>query len=129
MPQPERLVGGQLNSALANAVVRLHSRHVGRGPSKARAFYRQNVVVLLLEGALTRPEQSLVDDHRDALALALRREYHEVMHDDLVRAVEGLTGNKVVAFLSSSHTDPDMVGQVFVLDHPVSGEDGPTQLA
>jgi uncharacterized protein YbcI len=122
MPQPDHLVGGQLNSALANAVVRLHSRHVGRGPTKARAFYRQNVVVLLLEGALTPAEQSLVDDHKDALALTLRREFHQAMRDDLVRAVADLTGNEVVAFLSSSHIDPDIVGQVFILDRPVSGE-------
>jgi uncharacterized protein YbcI len=127
--QPEHLTGGQLNSALANAIVRLHSRHVGRGPTKARAFYRHNVVVLLLEGALTRAEKSLVDDDRGALALTMRRRFHEVMRADLVEAVERLTGHAVVAFLSTSHLDPDVVGQVFILGRSVSGEDEPAAAA
>jgi uncharacterized protein YbcI len=120
--EPEHLVGGRLNSALANAVVRLHHRRVGRGPTKSRAFYRENVVVALHEGAMTRAEQSLIDDDRLALALSLRRHYHEMMQDDLVDAVEALTGRRVVAFLSASEIEPDMTGQVFLLDRPVEGE-------
>ena len=34
--------GGRLNQEIANAVVRIHKRFLGHGPSKAQAFFRHN---------------------------------------------------------------------------------------
>jgi hypothetical protein len=34
--------GGELNSAIANGVVRIHSDHAGRGPATAPAFFRHS---------------------------------------------------------------------------------------
>lgn len=117
---PGQPTGGQLNSALANAVVRVHSRHVGRGPTKARAFYRDNVVVLLLEDAFTAAERSLIASGNGELTVAARTHLHDGMRSDLVFAVEALTGSNVIALMSSTSIEPDMVSQVFVLDRPVS---------
>ena len=62
-------VGGELNAAVARAAVRVHRWHAGRGPTKARAFFRHDVVVAVLEDALTVTERSLIaDDRRDAVA-------------------------------------------------------------
>lgn len=99
--------------------MRIHSGHVGRGPAKAHAFFRQNVVVVLLEDAMTRGEQALIDDGRLETALRVRRGYQETMRTDLVDAVENLTGCSVIAFMTDNHFGPDLGVELFVLDRSV----------
>lgn len=118
----EQLTGGQLNAALANAVVKIHNQYLGRGPSKGQAFFRENVVVVVMEEILTKAEHSLVEAGRKDHVLDMRREFQRTMEADLQEAVEGLTGCKVVAFMSDNHIAPDMAAELFVLDRPIPGE-------
>lgn len=116
---------GPLNQAIANAVVRSHSRYVGRGPTKAQAFCRDNVVVVLMHDTLTKGERSLVAGGKPDSVLQMRRQYQEMMHADLVDAVQELTGCRVEALMSGNHIDPDLSAEVFVLDRPVPYEPPP----
>jgi uncharacterized protein YbcI len=118
--------GGELNQAIARAVVRGHTRIVGRGPTKAQAFYRHNIVVVVMTDTLTHGERSLLADGRHDSVRRLRCEFQQAMRDDLVREVEFLTGGKVVAFMSTTHLEPDVSAELFVLDRPVSGDTGPS---
>jgi uncharacterized protein YbcI len=114
--------GGRLNSAIANAVVRVQSKYIGRGPTRAQAFFRHNVVVAVMQDTMTRGERSLVSDGRGDVVLEIRRQFQEAMREDLVSAIEELTGCKVVAFMSDNHVEPDLAGEIFVLDQPVPGD-------
>jgi uncharacterized protein YbcI len=114
----ERLTGGRLNAALANAIVQIHNEYLGRGPSKGKAFFRDTVIVVLMEETMTKAERSLANSGREDIVLARRLEFLRTMEDDVIEAVEGLTGCKVVAFMSDTHIDPDMAVEVFVLDRP-----------
>jgi uncharacterized protein YbcI len=117
MAVPDRkLAGGELNCAIVNAVVSVHSRRLGRGPTGANAFYRDNVVVVLLQDGLTRAERSLVETGNDATVKRVREDCRDAMRDELVGAVEGLTGRHVLAFLSDQSVTPDVSTEVFVLD-------------
>ena len=118
----ERLSGGRLNSALAKAVVGVHNRYVGRGPEKGHAFFRNNVVVVVMEEMLTKAEHTLIDAGNRELVMDMRRKFQATMEVDLVAEVERLTGCRVVAFMSDSHVGPDMAAELFVLDRPVPGE-------
>jgi uncharacterized protein YbcI len=118
--------GGELNQAIARAVVRGHRRIVGRGPTTAQAFYRHNIVVVVMRDTLTHGERSLLADGRHDSVRRLRSEFQHAMRDDLVRDVELLTGAKVVALLSTTHLEPDVAAELFVLDRPVSGDAGPS---
>lgn len=124
MLESEQLTGGRLNAALANAVVQIHNTYVGRGPSKGQAFFRDNVIVVVMQETLTKAERSLIEAGRKDHVLGMRREFQRTMEDDLVGAVEELTGCKVVAFMSDNHVDPDMAAELFVLDRPVPGTSG-----
>jgi uncharacterized protein YbcI len=112
--------GGELNAAIARAVVRRYREHVGRGPSKAQAFYRGNVLVLVLENTMTRAEQSLAASGQVTAVTQVRDAIRQTMRPGLVAIVEELTGCKVLALMSASHLDPDMASEVFVLDRPVA---------
>jgi uncharacterized protein YbcI len=115
------VTGGELNAVLARAIVRRHASFTGRGPARAQVFFHGNVVVVVLENAMTPGERSLVAGGRAEAALALRAEFLQSMRAELEAIVAQETGSEVVASLSDSHIDPDLTGIVFVLDQPVSG--------
>jgi uncharacterized protein YbcI len=116
------LAGGELNSAIAHAVVRVHRDHAGRGPARAQTFFRHNVVVVIVEDAATKAEQSMIADGNVRTALDMRRELQDAMRADLVDLVERLTGSGVVAFMSDNHFEPDLGVELFVLDRWVPGQ-------
>jgi uncharacterized protein YbcI len=117
--QPEGLSGGPLNCALANAVVHVHSRRIGRGPTRAQAFCLANLVLLVMEDSMTRSEQSLATSGADVVQL--RREIEHTMRDELTSAVEELTGRHVVGFMCDSLVSPDLTAELYVLDRPIDG--------
>jgi uncharacterized protein YbcI len=112
----------RLNRAIANAVVRSHSRIVGRGPTRANSFYRHNVIVVVAGDFLTPGERSLAAGGDEQSVHRLRSEFQQMMREELVSEVEGLTRRKVLALMSATHLDPDLAAQVFVLDGPVAAE-------
>jgi uncharacterized protein YbcI len=116
--------GGALNQRLASAIVRVVTDYVGRGPTRARAFYHHNVVVVILEDALTQAERSLAAAGKPGDVRNLRRQFQFTMQDEFVRVVEELTGCKVTAFMSDNNVDPDLAAEIFVLDRSVT-DDGP----
>jgi uncharacterized protein YbcI len=111
-----------MNQAIANAVVRSYRDYAGRGPWKAHAFHRHNILVVLMEDALTTGERSLAADGRYQAVLDLRLQLLETMRGRLVEAVEELTGCRVVALMGANHIEPDLAFELFVLDRPVPGE-------
>jgi uncharacterized protein YbcI len=123
-PAPVAGVQGSINADLARALVQVHVTHVGRGPTKAQAFYRGDVLVVLLRDVLTKPERTVAQRGRPDAARAIRSAYHDVMGPDLVRVVETLTGCRVTAFMCDSHIDSETTALIFVLDRPVPAAPG-----
>ncbi|MDX6649326.1 MAG: hypothetical protein QOJ97_1277 [Solirubrobacteraceae bacterium] len=131
MGEGVQLVGGDLNAALARAVVGAYRTQVGRGPTKARAFFRGEVVVVVLQSTLTHAESTLVRAGEGASVTESRSLLQAGMRDQLVASVESLTGRQVVAFLSSNDIEADYSSELFVLDGHVpsaSAEDQPPPL-
>jgi uncharacterized protein YbcI len=121
----ERLAGGDLNAAVARAVVRFHREETGRGPNKARAFYRDDVIVVVLEDLMTQAERSLVARGEHEAVTNMRAAFQSSIRADLVAVIEALTGAKVRAFMSSNNLDPDIAIEAFVLDQPIGTEPPP----
>jgi uncharacterized protein YbcI len=112
-------VGGVLNAEIARAVVRTYREFRGRGPTKARALYRDNIVVVVLQDVMTASERSLATHGWAREGLASRRQLHALMCPALTAAVEELTGSNVLAVMGDSHQYPDMSVEVFILDESV----------
>jgi uncharacterized protein YbcI len=109
------LTGGAQLTAISNAVVQIVREYTGRGPTQARASIRDNVVIVLMQETLLKAEHSLINDDKSALVVEMRRSFQQTMREELSTAVEGLTGRKVIAFMSDSHLEPDYSAEVFVL--------------
>jgi uncharacterized protein YbcI len=113
--EDERLQGGALNAAIANELGRLIADGAGRGATKSRAFVDNDVVVCLLEDGATRAERTLVAAGRDDLVRLQRDALQRALEDQLVDAVQRLTGRTVTTFLSGSSTRGESQVEVFVL--------------
>lgn len=107
---------GALKLAISNAVAGLLRENTGRGPTKARTIVEDDVVVVLLEHVLTKAEAMLVERGQADTVLDLRFTIQDVMQEELVGAIETLTGRTVKAFMSTNHADPDMAAELFMLE-------------
>ncbi len=108
---------GQTTAArISTLVVGLVAAYTGRGPTRAWTSIDEDLVTVVLRDTLTKGERSLVADGRTQLVLDMRKAYQMTMRDDLVAAVEGIVGRKVIAFLSDNHIEPDIAIETFVLE-------------
>ena len=112
---PVRTTSGELLTALSNAVVQIVREYTGRGPTKARASIRDDVVIVLMQETLLKAEHSLINDSKGALVVEMRRSFQQTMRSELSAAVERITEREVIAFMSDSHLEPDYSIEVFVL--------------
>jgi uncharacterized protein YbcI len=107
--------GGSKSAAISNLTVRLLSQYTGRGPTKARTFFNDDMVTVVLHDTLTKAESTLVEKDRRDLVLLTRTTFQEVMGDDLIAGIEEITGRNVIAFLSANHISPDIAIETFIL--------------
>jgi len=106
------------SAAISNALVHIQREYVGRGPTKARTSIRDDAVLVILRDTLTKAERSLIDAGNADQVLQMRHSFQRAMREEMVAAVEQITGRTVIAFMSDNHIDPDLASEVFVLQPP-----------
>ena len=106
---------GDIRTAVSDGMVALLKDYYGVGPSQAKTYYHDDLVVCLMRGGFTRVEQTLLEGGRTAAVIQQRMEFQEVMRDRFVAVIEQATGRRVVGFMSGNQQDPDMICEVFVL--------------
>ncbi len=113
---------GHIASAISTATVHLMREYTGRGPTRAKTYLNQNVITVVLQDTLTKGERSLVDSGSTQSVLDTRQLFQQTMRDELLEAVERLSGRKIIAFMSANHIDPDMAVETFVLEPLAEGD-------
>jgi uncharacterized protein YbcI len=116
---------GSHGLAISNLVVRLLSEYTGRGPTKARTHFNDNLITVVVQNLLTKGERSLIRDGKQNLVLETRRAYQQTMGADLTAGIEEITGRHVIAFLSANHLDPDLAIESFMLAPQDDGHPAP----
>ncbi len=111
---------GELAAAVSNRLVQLVRDYTGRGPTKARTYIHDDVVMCVLQDTLTRGERVMADRGDPLAVIEHRRAFQRLMRDDAVQAVEEVMGKRVVAFLSDHHLDPDVAVETFLLEGALS---------
>jgi uncharacterized protein YbcI len=106
---------GSLSAAISNAVVGLLHDYTGRGPTHARTTIGPDTIVVTLRDSLTKAERTLAERGQALEVLAMRRAFQNTMRDDLIAAVERLTGRNVEAFLSDNLHEPDVAVEIFLM--------------
>jgi uncharacterized protein YbcI len=60
-PEEESYGAGTQAAAISNALVQLHRHRYGKGPTKAKTYLLDDLVVCVLEGGALRVEETLRD--------------------------------------------------------------------
>lgn len=118
---PPVLAGQSRSAAISNLTVRLISQYTGRGPTKARTYFNDDMITVVLQDTLTKAETLLVERGHADLVLNTRVVFQREMRAELVAGLEDIVGRSVTAFLSANHIDPDIAIETFIL--------GPARLA
>ena len=101
---------------ISRRIVQLHKEFYGKVPTKAKTYYYDDLVVVLMRGGFTRVEETLLQSGRGESVKQQRSDFEQAMGDPFRQVIEEETGRKVVAFMSSSHQHPDLLGEIFVLE-------------
>ena len=110
--------GRSVNAEISNAMVGLKKEFYGRGPTKAKTFVNDNFVFCVLEGGLTRNEETLIAAGEHDLVRRYRLRFQEVMAAPTIDAIERITGRKVIGYHSQIVFEPEHGFEIFVLDRP-----------
>jgi uncharacterized protein YbcI len=118
---PEKPVAhGDMLTAISDGMVSLLKEFYGRGPTRTKSYYEDDLVVCVLRGGFSRVEQTLLDGGRGEAVIQQRMEFQEVMRDRFTGVIETATGRPVIGFMSGNQQHPDLMCEVFIL--------GPTDL-
>ena len=106
---------GEVLTAISDGMVALLKEFYGRGPTRTKSYYEDDLVVCVLRGGFSRVEQTLLDGGRGASVINQRMEFQEVMRDRFDAVIEHATGRRVIGFMSGNQQRPDMMCEVFIL--------------
>ena len=105
---------GDVLTAISDGMVALLKEYYGRGPTQAKTYYQDDLVVCLLRGGFTRVEQTLLEGGRGPAVIQQRMEFQELMRGRFVAVIEGATGRRVIGFMSGNQQHPDVMCEVFI---------------
>jgi uncharacterized protein YbcI len=121
---------GDVLTAISEGMVGLLKEFYGRGPTRAKTYYEDDLVVCLLRGGFSRVEQTLLEGGRGSSVIQQRMEFQELMRARFVAVIEDATGRRVIGFMSGNQQDPDIMCEVFILaptdlidDHEIPGSE------
>ena len=111
--EPEISFGMQVSVEM----VRLYKQTLGRGPTSARTHWAgPDTLVVLLEDTLTPAERTMVKLNEHQRLRDTRMFFQHASEDQLIGAVEEITGRKVRAFVSGIDAAKDVSAELFYLE-------------
>lgn len=99
---------------ISRQIVGVHAQYFGRGPTKARTVWKDEVVVVILEEIFTRAEHTLVGAGHFAQVRQTRQAFQDEVAPLFTQIVEQATGHQVRSFLSQVNPE-GIASEVFVL--------------
>jgi uncharacterized protein YbcI len=110
-----RTARGEILTAVSDGIVALFKEFYGKGPTRAKTYYEDDLVVCLLRGGFTRVEETLRDAGRSHEVILQRMAFQDIMRDRFEAVIQQATGRPVIGFMSGNQQDPDMLCEIFVL--------------
>lgn len=112
-PKPKN--HGEILTAISDGLVALLKEFYGRGPTRAKSYLEDDLVVCVLRGGFTRVEQTLLEGGRGAAVIQQRMAFQDLMRQRFEAVVEDATGRRVIGYMSGNQQDPDIMCEVFIL--------------
>ncbi|HEX3802141.1 MAG TPA: Na-translocating system protein MpsC family protein [Solirubrobacteraceae bacterium] len=114
-PRSPARAHGDVLTAISDGMVALLKEFYGRGPTRAKSYYEDDLVVCVLRGGFSRVEQTLLEGGRGGVVIQQRLEFQELMRERFESVIAQATGRRVIGFMSGNQQEPDMMCEVFIL--------------
>ncbi len=105
----------EMRATISREMVRLQAEYYGKGPTRAKTYIVEDLVVVVLEETFTRAERTLVERGEREAIQHIRRRFQQQMAEDFTSLIEQATGRKVRVFLSETDIDSDVSVETFLL--------------
>ena len=106
---------GEMRATISREMVRLQAEYYGKGPTRAKTYIVDDVVVVVLEESFTRAEKTLAERGEREAIQHIRRRFQQQMAESFTGVVEQATGRKVRVFLSETDIEQDVSVETFLL--------------
>jgi uncharacterized protein YbcI len=106
---------GEMKSMISSEIVRLQAEYYGKGPTRAKTYIVDDLVVVVLEESFTRAERTLAERGEREAIQNIRRRFQQHMAESFTSTVEQATGRKVRTFLSETNIEQDISVETFLL--------------
>lgn len=110
---------GQLAAAISNAIVGIHSKHYGKGPTKAKTYLIDDTVICVMQDVFTTVERTLIENNRGDLVREVRTSFQYALRDEFCDAISQITGKRTRSFMSQIDCDEDLAIEFFLLEEQV----------
>jgi uncharacterized protein YbcI len=115
--------GQSLLSRLSNEMVHAQKEFFGKGPTQAKSYMLDDLLLIVMRGGLTTAEKTMLDFGKPDQVRQFRQLFENEMTERLTSMVEELTGRQVLTYQSQVMFDPDLVVEMFVFDSAARDDD------
>src|SRR6476659_6216346 len=106
---------GEMRAEISRHMVRLQAEYYGKGPTRAKTYIIEDLVVVVLEESFTRAEKTLAERGEREAIQHIRRRFQQQMAESFTSVVEQATGRRVRVFLSETDIEQDVSVEMFLL--------------
>ncbi len=107
---------------ISTEMVRAQKKFFGKGPTQAKSYFLDDMLIVVMKGGLTTAEKTLLDCGEEGQVREFRQVFENQTSERLSDIVEELTGRKVISYQSQIMFSPDRVVEIFVFDDEASSE-------
>ena len=118
-PQTAPSDPGGRRAAVSNAIVGLFKEFYGKGPTAAKTYFNDDWVFCVLEGGLTRNEETFLEHGKHELVRGVRLEFQAIMRDRMLGEVQAIVGRRVLTYHSQILFDPVRFVEMFLCEPPL----------
>lgn len=101
---------------LSGAIGSLMAREYGKGPTRVRTFFNDDVVMVMMEDGLLPSEERMVTAGQENAVREYRLRFQEIITAEICGEVERITGCRVLTYHSQIAFTPTRVWEVFQMD-------------
>ena len=108
--------GGDLLTRLSNEMVRAQKKFFGKGPTSAKSYMLDDMLIIVMRGGFTTAENTMLEFGQQDMVRGFRQLFENEMTARLHKMVEDLTGRIVLTYQSQILFKPDVVVEIFLFD-------------
>lgn len=107
---------GQLERTLSQRIQALYREQLGHQPGKVKCCLVEQQVMIVIEDAITQPEQALVSLGKEELVEQVRFNLHQVLQEQIKELIESVIEIKVMDILCDATLETARTGTIVILE-------------